>query len=137
MRCGALGGTLAALEGSGGNLGPPGGTGAIVGVSVSTGSLGVILFLPLTLTHDSNWESLVRYCAPPHPQHFHSPLNPVPLLQPRPSSGAPVRCWGHQRAHDARDGTAPYRCQGATGDTGNRITWRWSGMGAMTLAYRM
>lgn len=60
-----------------------GALGAIVGVSVSTGSLGVILFLPITLIHDSNWEPLVRHCAPPRPQHFHSPLIPVPLLQPQ------------------------------------------------------
>lgn len=30
--------------------------------------------------------------------------------------------------------TVSHRCQGATGD---RITWRWSGRGAVTLFYRI
>lgn len=51
--------------------------------------------LPLTLTTDSNWESLMRYCPPPPSQHFHSPPNPVPPLQTPQCWVVGEGCWGH------------------------------------------
>lgn len=82
----------------------------------------------------------MRYCIPPPPQHFYSPPTPDPPLQP------PCQLWGTPEelrvAGDSGGHTVPgmtqvtvsHRCQGATGD---RITWRWSGRGAVTLSYRI